>query len=100
GCIANVTASRISGKSMQKLRFFGLEGYHSVDCQKREILSLGQGENNEAGQLQIIQNNIEVGSHDPQEEEIRSFVIAVTNRSRPLISGEDARKSLALTMIY
>jgi predicted dehydrogenase len=100
GCIANVTASRISGKTMQKIRFFGIEGYHSVDCQKREILSLGKGENNETGQLQKIQNNIEVGSHDPLEEEIRSFVIDVTNRSQPLISGEDARKSLALTMIY
>lgn len=98
GCIANVTASRISGKTMQKIRFFGIEGYHSVDCQKREILSLGKGENNEAGQLQIIQNNIEVGSHDPLEEEIRSFVIAVTNRSQPLISGEDARKSLVLAI--
>jgi predicted dehydrogenase len=97
GCIANITASRISGKTMQKIRFFGIEGYHSVDCQKREILSLGKGEN-EAGQLQILQNNIEVGSHDPLEEEIRSFINAVINRSKPLISGEDARKSLALAV--
>jgi predicted dehydrogenase len=97
GCIANVTASRISGKTMQKIRFFGIEGYHSVDCQKREILSLGKGES-ETGQLQILQNNVEVGSHDPLEEEIRSFVNAVTNRSQPLISGEDARKSLALAV--
>jgi len=97
GCVANVTASRISSKTMQKIRFFGVEGYHSVDCQKREILSLGK-EKNESGQLQILQNNIEVGSHDPLEEEIRAFVDAVINRSKPLISGEDARKSLALAM--
>ena len=97
GCIANITASRISAKTMQKIRFFGAEGYHSVDCQKREILSLGKRKN-EAGQVQIIQNNIEVGSHDPLEEEIRSFINSVVNRSRPLISGEDARKSLALAV--
>ena len=97
GCIANITASRISVKTMQKIRFFGAEGYHSVDCQKREILSLGKGKN-EDGQLQILQNNIEVGSHDPLEEEIRSFVNAVTNRTQPLISGEDARKSLVLAI--
>jgi len=97
GCIANITASRISVKTMQKIRFVGAEGYHSVDCQKREILSLGKGKN-EDGQLQILQNNIEVGSHDPLEEEIRSFVNAVTNRSQPLISGEDARKSLVLAI--
>jgi len=96
GCTANITASRISAKTMQKIRFFSPEGYHSVDCQKREILSFSKIKN-EAGQ-QIVQNNIEVSSHDPLEEEIRSFVNAVTNRSRPLISGEDARKSLALAV--
>jgi predicted dehydrogenase len=95
GCIANITASRISAKTMQKIRFFGAEGYHSVDCQKREILSLSK-KKNDAGQQQIVQNNIEVGTHDPLEEEIRSFVHCVTNRTQPLISGEDARKSLAL----
>ncbi|HNY51453.1 MAG TPA: Gfo/Idh/MocA family oxidoreductase [Smithella sp.] len=97
GCTANVTASRISAKTMQKIRFFSPEGYHSVDCQKREILSFSKGMS-ETGQAQIIQNNIEVGSHDPLEEEIRSFVEAVTNRSRPPVSGEDARKSLALAV--
>lgn len=97
GCIANITASRISAKTMQKIRFFGVEGYHSVDCQKREILSLGKGKN-EAGQLQILQNNVEVGSHDPLEEEIRSYINAVVNRCRPPVSGEDARQSLALAV--
>jgi predicted dehydrogenase len=95
GCIANITASRISAKTMQKIRFFSPEGYHSVDCQKREIVSLNKRKN-EAGQVEIYQNNIEVGSHDPLEEEIRSFVNSVVNRTRPLISGEDARKSLEL----
>ena len=97
GCVANVTASRISAKTMQKIRFFGAEGYHSVDCQKREVLSLGKRKN-ETDQQQIIQNNLELGSHDPLEEEIRSFINSVVNRSRPLISGEDARKSLALAV--
>lgn len=97
GCVANVTASRISAKTMQKIRFFGIEGYHSVDCQKREILSLGKRKNS-VGQIEIYQNNVEVGSHDPLEEEIRSFLTAVINRTRPLVSGEDARKSLALAI--
>jgi predicted dehydrogenase len=97
GCIANITASRISAKTMQKIRFFSPEGYHSVDCQKREIVSLGKRING-SGQLEIIQNNLEVGSHDPLEEEIRSFINAVVNRSKPLISGEDARKSLELAI--
>lgn len=97
GCTANITASRISAKTMQKIRFFSPEGYHSVDCQKREILSLSKTQN-ETGQVQIVQNNVEVGSHDPLEEEIRSFVDCVVNRSKPLVSGEDARKSLVLAV--
>ncbi len=97
GCTANITASRISAKTMQKIRFFSPEGYHSVDCQKREILSLGKIKH-ETGQMEIVQNNIEVGSHDPLEEEIRSFVNCVINRSKPLVSGEDARKSLELAV--
>ena len=97
GCIANVTASRISAKTMQKIRFFGPEGYHSVDCQKREILSLSKIVNGD-GKQQIVQNNIEVGSHDSLEEEIRSFVNAVITRSNPPVSGEDGRRSLALAL--
>jgi predicted dehydrogenase len=97
GCTANITASRISAKTMQKIRFFSPDGYHSVDCQKREILSLSKTKN-ETGQMQIIQNNVEIGSHDPLEEEIRSFVDCMMNRSKPLVSGEDARKSLALAI--
>jgi predicted dehydrogenase len=97
GCTANITASRISAKTMQKIRFFSPEGYHSVDCQKREILSLSKVKNETGGQ-QIVQNNVEVGSHDPLEEEIRSFIRSVMTRSQPAVSGEEARKSLVLAV--
>lgn len=97
GCIANVTASRISAKTMQKLRFFGPEGYHAVDTRKREILSLARVVGAD-GKQQIVQNNIEVGTHDPLEEEVRSFVNAVLTRSKPVVSGEDGRRSLALAV--
>jgi len=97
GCIANITASRISAKTMQKIRIFSPEGYHSVDYRKREIISLSKktGEN---GVLQIVQSNIEVGSHDPLEEEIRSFVGAVSNRAQPLVSGRAGRRALDLAV--
>lgn len=97
GCVANITASRISVKTMQKIRFFGAEGYHSVDCRTREILSLGKRKN-ESGKIEIFPNDVEVGDHDPLEEEIRSYINAVVCRTRPLISGEDARQSLDLAI--
>jgi len=80
---------------MQKIRIFSPEGYHSVDYRKREIISLSK-KINEDGKYQIVQNNVEVGSHDPLEEEIRSFVQAVRERSRPPVSGEDGRRALEL----
>ncbi len=95
GCIANVTASRISVKTMQKLRFFGPEGYHAVDTRKREILSLSKVTGPD-GKQQIIQNHIDIADHDPLEEEIRSFIHCVEKRSTPVVSGEEGRKSLAL----
>lgn len=97
GCTANLTASRISVKTMQKLRFFGPEGYHAVDTRKREILSLCKVVDAD-GKQQIIQNNVEVGNHDPLEEEIRSFLECVRTRTTPVVSGEEGRKSLALAV--
>lgn len=97
GCIANVTASRISVKTMQKLRFFGPEGYHAVDTRKREILSIAKVVDGE-GKQQIVQNDVEVGSHDPLEEEVRSFIACVQSRTTPRVSGEEGRKSLALAI--
>jgi predicted dehydrogenase len=60
-------------------------------------MSLGK-RNNDAGGVEIFQNNLEIGSHDPLEEEIRSFLDAVINRTTPLVSGEEARKSLDLAI--
>jgi len=97
GCIANVTASRISLKTMQKLRFFGPEGYHAVDTRKREILSISKVTDAD-GKQQILQNEVDIGCHDPLEEEIRSFVRSVQTRMTPAVSGEEGRKSLALAV--
>ena len=97
GCIANVTASRISIKTMQKLRFFGPEGYHAVDTRKREVLSISKVTDAD-GKQQIVPNNVDIGSHDPLEEEIRAFVRSVQTRTSPAVSGEEGRKSLALAL--
>ena len=51
GCVANITASRVTGKIMQKIRFFGVEGYHAVDFDKRELVSLGR-RNGADGQIE------------------------------------------------
>ena len=93
GCVANVTASRVTGKSMQKIRFFGLNGYHAIDYAKRELVSLSM-RTKSGSQHDIVQNPVEVRQHDPLEEEIRAFMQAVGQRTKALVSGVDALPAL------
>ncbi|MCX5835286.1 MAG: Gfo/Idh/MocA family oxidoreductase [Deltaproteobacteria bacterium] len=97
GCVANITASRITLKNMQKIRFFGLEGYHSVDFEKRELVSLSKTQGSD-GKVRIGYNDVEVIPCDPLEEEIKAFMHSVETRTPPLVSGWEGRKSLELAV--
>jgi predicted dehydrogenase len=98
GCVANITASRVTGKTMQKIRFFGLEGYHAVDYEKRELVSLSK-RNGADGKVEISGNPVEIKKLDPLEEEIRAFLDSVINRNPPLVSGKEGRDALALALL-
>ena len=97
GCVANITASRITGKLLQKTRFFGAEGYHAVDFSKRNLVSLKR-QLNPQGKIEIIENPVEIKPADPLEEEIRSFLQAVADRTPPLVSGREGRDVLELAL--
>ena len=97
GCVANVTASRITGKKLQKIRFFGMEGYHSVDYEKRELVSLAR-KDGPAGRVEISPNTVQIEQCDPLEQEIRSFLRCVSERIPPLVTGEEAGRSLKLAL--
>jgi len=97
GCVANITASRITLKNLQKIRFFALEGYHSVDFEKRELVSLSKTQGSD-GKIRIGYNDVEVIPCDPLEEEIRAFIRSVETRTPPLVSGQEGRKSLELAV--
>ena len=98
GCVANVTASRVTGKTMQKIRFFGFEGYHAVDYGKRELVSLGR-KNGAGGKVEISANPVEVKILDPLEEEIRSFIESVISRNPPPVTGKEGRDALELALL-
>jgi len=97
GCVANITASRVTGKTLQKIRFFGMEGYHAVNFQKRELLSLAR-KSGPDGQVTITENPVTIHQKDPLEEEIRAFVRAVATRSTPPVTGREGREVLALAL--
>lgn len=98
GCVANITASRISTKSMQKARFFSVDGYNAVDYEKRELVSLSRVKNPQ-GRYDIIQNHGEIKMLDPLEEELRSFLSACDAREVPPVTGVDGRNALAVACL-
>ncbi len=100
GATANVTASRISGKTERKIRLFQKDGYLSIDFANRAITHIrraGAGEENCAIPGMHMENrSFEQG--DALKEEIVSFVHAVETRSEPEVSGQMGRDALALAV--
>lgn len=98
GSVVNATASRITDKKMKKIRFFGPEGYHSVDYDLRDIRSFSRIRKSNGG-LEIRRNDVEVGDRDPLELEIREFIDSVATRKEPAVSGREGRDALDLALL-
>jgi predicted dehydrogenase len=94
GCIANVTASRISRDKVRKVRFFQRESYVSIDyaSQEAEIYQL-VAENGRPG---ITGGKLDVQRDEPLRAELADFVEAVRGRKEPGVSGRAGRDALAL----
>lgn len=89
GCIANLTASRVSTEQVRKLRLFQPHQYYSLDYAKRELFSIEVGEN-----LQPRFGPIAVPKADPLETEIADFVHACLHRHPARVTGEDGLAAL------
>ena len=95
GCIANVTASRISRERVRKIRFFQPDAYISIDYAEQSVE--GYRLKRRDGQRPEIQGGqLPVAREEPLKREIEDFVGAVRDRRAPLVSGEDGRRALAL----
>lgn len=94
GCIANLTASRISRDRTRKIRFFQQDAYVSIDCASREteVYRLQSTE----GRPVIMGGAIDVQDAEPLRVELEDFVTAVRTRRAPRVTGEDGRRALAL----
>lgn len=94
GCIANVTASRISRERVRKARFFQNDAYVSIDYAAQELEMFRLVKN---GPRPIIQGGkIEVANEEPLRRELEDFVDAVRTRRAPGVSGRAGRDALAL----
>ena len=95
GCIANVTASRISRERVRKIRFFEPDAYVSIDYAAQEVemyrLVRGAGD-----QPRIEGGRLEVVREEPLVRELTDFLGAVRDGRPPLVTGQDGRRALAL----
>jgi predicted dehydrogenase len=95
GCIANLTASRISRERVRKIRFFQQDAYVSIDyaAQEVEIYRLVPQD----GRMPAIEGGkVRLPTEEPLKRELEDFVDAIRQRRPPLVSGEQGRAALAL----
>ncbi len=95
GCVANITASRVSVATLRKMRLFLKDRYLAVDLGERRVSIARRGED---AQAPISLAQIEVPAGDALMREIESFARAVRQDAPVPVSGEDGRRALALAL--
>lgn len=114
GCVANVTASRVSDKQMRKIRIFQKDAYLSIDFLKNQtnIYSLTENPGEIPGnaipvaelkiddkQTKLITyQEIHTTESNAMLEELRAFIHSIENGIPPLVSGEDGKRALEIAL--
>ncbi|HLT52856.1 MAG TPA: Gfo/Idh/MocA family oxidoreductase [Flavobacteriaceae bacterium] len=107
GCVANLTASRISLKNMRKTRFFQKDAYISVDFleKKCEVVKMKDApeepgdfdmilQNAEGIKKQIYFDNPEIPANNAILEELETFAEAIKNNTKPIVTLHDGTEAL------
>ena len=107
GCVANLTASRISLKNMRKSRFFQRDAYISVDFleKKCEVVKMKDApqqpdefamilQNAEGVKKQIYFDNPEVDENNAILDELETFADAINNNTTPIVTLEQGTEAL------
>jgi predicted dehydrogenase len=111
GCVANLTASRISLKKMRKARFFQRDAYISVDFLTKavEVVRMKDApvvpgdfdmilQNAEGVKKHIYFDNPEVADSNAILSELETFADAIENDTRPIVNLEDGTKALDVAL--
>jgi predicted dehydrogenase len=93
GCVANLTASRVSTERVRKLRLFQPSQYVSLDYQKQDAVVFTV-----SGNQQIGFQPLAATKDEPLRLEIEAFLEAARTRSRPRASGEDGLRALEIAL--
>lgn len=92
GCVANLTASRVSDEIMRKIRIFQKDTYISLDYKEAKAsVYKKQG-------ARIIKEDLPIEKEEPLQKELESFLDCIIRHKDPLISGPVAREALKLAL--
>jgi len=92
GCVANLTASRVSDEVMRKIRIFQENTYISLDYKNAEAVVYRKG------LLKISKENLPIEKEQPLQKELAAFVDCVIKHKVPIVSGEVAREALKVAL--
>lgn len=92
GCIANLTASRVSVERIRKMRIFQPGEYISLDYARQDAarISVNGGE--------VGFDSLSVEKHEPLKAELQSFAECVRTRSKPVVSGSEGLRALEVCL--
>jgi predicted dehydrogenase len=93
GCVANLTASRVSVEKIRKLRLFQPRQYITLDYAKQEAAEFTVAEND-----QISFRRLPATVDEPLKLQFESFINCVRTRSQPKLDGAGARQTLGAAL--
>jgi len=93
GCVANLTASRVSTERVRKIRLFQPNQYISLDYQRQDVAAFTVG-----ADRQIGFRPLPVVKQEPLQLEIASFLDCVRNRTAPLVGAPQAIRALDVSL--
>ncbi len=92
GCVANLTASRVSDETMRKIRIFQKDTYISLDYKEAKASVYRRGGST------ITKEDLPIEKEQPLQKELESFLDSVRLHKEPLVSGETAREALSVAL--
>ncbi len=92
GCVANLTASRVSDEIMRKIRIFQEDTYISLDYKDAKASVYKKDASG------ITKDNLPIEKEQPLQKELQAFIDCVINHKEPLVSGKVARQALAVAL--
>ncbi|MEE8574379.1 MAG: Gfo/Idh/MocA family oxidoreductase [Thermodesulfobacteriota bacterium] len=99
GCVANVTASRVSVESTRQIKLYQSDAYISIDYAKQNITTYKRKEGAGGSPPSIVGEEFHIVRKDTLLEEIKSFLSCITEEKPPLVSGHDGKRALEVAQL-